>query len=698
VTWDELRRALATIGRQSWLLFVALSVVNASNYLFHVAVSRVLGPGAYGALGSVLAVLTVLSVPLTAIQTTVATRVAGARKEDAAGHWQPLLLGILRPTLLVTLALTALSPFLSALLHLNSVVTSLWVAVSIVPAIMSAILRGALQGEMKFARLGLASIFPVLLRLALGLTAVNSGFGVTGAVAATVVSDLLGAGFALALLGYRKHSFLSSNRALIRRFLRDVAPVGIGLAAMWALIGVDLVLARHFLPGGEAGDYAAAGLLARAVLFVPGAVSLIALPHFSRHSGRGREAYRWLLASCIVVLVLGVLTAIFLFFAGDFVVSLTFGSEFQNAGDLLPALSLAMLGFGLINLLVYFHIAGGSRTYNLLWLVVVGEVAAIALAHQSGSQIAAVVLLLSWMVAALGFLMSRNLALSIPGAARLPADVLEYPHLTADDELEISVIVPTHNGGNQLVTTVESVIRTLYSLGKSYEILVVSDGSTDGSEAAVASRYDRVGVLHYARRQGKGIALTVGMTRARGRYVAFIDADGDLEASEFRGFCAVMDLYDPDLVIGSKRHPLSEVSYPLTRRLMSWIYHRVVRLLFGLNVRDTQTGMKLIRRDVLDVVLPRMVEKRFAFDLEFLVVARRLGYTRIFEAPIKLSYRFASTVSAKAAGRILLDTAAIYYRRYILRFYDLPRADPHAYDRITTQAKAEIVARERITG
>jgi hypothetical protein len=92
-------------------------------------------------------------------------------------------------------------------------------------------------------------------------------------------------------------------------------------------------------------------------------------------------------------------------------------------------------------------------------------------------------------------------------------------------------------------------------------------------------------------------------------------------------------------------------------------------LLFGLNVRDTQTGMKLIRREVLEAVLPRLLEKRFAFDLEFLVVAKQLGFGRLFEAPVTLDHKFASTVNPAAIVRILLDTAAIFYRRYLLDYY-----------------------------
>jgi glycosyltransferase involved in cell wall biosynthesis len=148
-----------------------------------------------------------------------------------------------------------------------------------------------------------------------------------------------------------------------------------------------------------------------------------------------------------------------------------------------------------------------------------------------------------------------------------------------------------------------------------------------------------------------------------------MDADGDIDPRAIRPSLALMELYEPDIVLGSKRHPLSEVSYPTLRRLLSWTYHKLCRLLFRVNVRDTQTGLKLIRRDVLATVLPRMLEKRYAFDLELLVVARRLGFRRVLEAPVRIDYRFSSQVNMGAAFHILLDTMAIFYRRYVLNTY-----------------------------
>jgi glycosyltransferase involved in cell wall biosynthesis len=229
-----------------------------------------------------------------------------------------------------------------------------------------------------------------------------------------------------------------------------------------------------------------------------------------------------------------------------------------------------------------------------------------------------------------------------------------------------------------MLSSLERELRTV----ESYELIVVSDGSTDDT-VAVAQAYESsaVRVLEYESRSGKGSALRLGLRHARGRYIAFLDADGDIEAGEINPFLTLMRLYEPDIVLGSKRHPLSEVYYPPLRQLMSWVYHKVTRVLFRVSVRDTQTGFKLIRRDVLDAVLPRLLEKRYAFDLEFLVVARSLGFTRVFEAPVRIHYRFASHVNPGTVFGVLLDTMAIFYRRYILNTYSAaPDTRPPSLD------------------
>ncbi len=260
------------------------------------------------------------------------------------------------------------------------------------------------------------------------------------------------------------------------------------------------------------------------------------------------------------------------------------------------------------------------------------------------------------------------------GTGDLPAELEERAYLAlAEADLDLTVVVPYYNPGKLLVPTMERILEALDSSGASYEVIAVSDGSTDGSdqelEAAFPGRSELTRVV-LARNQGKGAALRLGLARGRGRYLGFIDADGDLDPLLLRSFQVMVTLYSPDIILGSKRHPLSEVDYPLLRRVYSWGYQQLVRAGFRLNIRDTQTGIKLVRRDVLAAVLPRMLEKRFAFDLELFVIARRLGYKRFLEAPIRLRHQFTSTVSWRSVYRSLLDTAAIFYRLRILHYYD----------------------------
>jgi len=264
------------------------------------------------------------------------------------------------------------------------------------------------------------------------------------------------------------------------------------------------------------------------------------------------------------------------------------------------------------------------------------------------------------------------------GTGDLPADLEERANLAlAQADLDLTVVVPYYNPGKLLVPTMERLLLALDSSGASYEVIAVSDGSTDGSnqelEVAFPGRHELTSVV-LAHNQGKGAALRLGLARGRGRYLGFIDADGDLDPLLLRSFQVMVNLYSPDIILGSKRHPLSEVEYPPLRRAYSWGYQQLVRAGFRLNVRDTQTGIKLVRRDVLAAVLPRMLEKRFAFDLELLAIARRLGYRRFLEAPIRLRHQFTSTVSWRSVYRTLLDTVAIFYRLRILHYYDRPRA------------------------
>jgi len=191
-------------------------------------------------------------------------------------------------------------------------------------------------------------------------------------------------------------------------------------------------------------------------------------------------------------------------------------------------------------------------------------------------------------------------------------------------------------------------------------------------------------VLTYPGNRGKGFAVVAGMMRAQGRLIGFMDAGGDIDAACWRDMLREQAATDADAVLASKRHADSQVEYPWLRRLYSVGYQTVTALLFQLPVRDTQTGAKLFKGELVRTVAPRILVKRFAFDVELLAVARHFGFRRIREVPVAITYNFDSTINVGEVFRMLWDSAAVFYRLHILRFYDGPAAvtPPAPVDRL----------------
>ncbi len=239
----------------------------------------------------------------------------------------------------------------------------------------------------------------------------------------------------------------------------------------------------------------------------------------------------------------------------------------------------------------------------------------------------------------------------------------------------LSLIIPVYHQERTIRKQLQNILGELELLATPYEVIVVIDGFDDASfEEAKKVRSDKITVTGYKTNHGKGYAVRFGMGKSRGDVIGFLDAGGDLSELGLSMMLEHYKWYNADIIIGSKRHPVSKVQYPLVRKILSWGYQQLVRLLFGLNVRDTQVGMKLYRREVLEDVLPRLVVKQFAFDIEILAVAYHLGYRRVFEAPVELDFTGASSITSlsvwKTISSMLWDTFAVYYRLHILHYYD----------------------------
>ena len=239
----------------------------------------------------------------------------------------------------------------------------------------------------------------------------------------------------------------------------------------------------------------------------------------------------------------------------------------------------------------------------------------------------------------------------------------------------LSLVVPAYKQERTIVKDIINLDSILSSFDFKYEIIVVVDGFADNTfDKAKSVKKNTVKVFGYEINKGKGFAIKYGVEKAAGDIIGFIDAGMDIDPSEISIMLDIFDWNKADIVVGSKLHPDSKVNYPFARKILSWGYRTITHLLFGFSIRDTQVGFKLYKRIVAKDVFKRILVKRFAFDVEALAVAYRLGYKKIYESPIKLDFSGYSSVSILNFWRIILrmlwDTAAVFYRLKILHYYD----------------------------
>lgn len=239
----------------------------------------------------------------------------------------------------------------------------------------------------------------------------------------------------------------------------------------------------------------------------------------------------------------------------------------------------------------------------------------------------------------------------------------------------LSVVMPVFNLASSIR---ENLVKTaeLYSQnGIDVELIVVDDGSTDSTWAEIMASTGEVPAnvklkpVRLSQNAGKGSALKAGFASSTGRYVLLLDGDLDINPKQTPYFFSSLVENNADIVVGSKRHKNSIVQYPWHRRILSKVYFSLVYVFIGLPITDTQTGMKLFKREVLAQALERMLVKTYAFDLELLAIAHERG-AKIAEAPvvIKFGNKFGA-LRVSTVRNMAIDTLAVFYRLKLLKYY-----------------------------
>lgn len=219
----------------------------------------------------------------------------------------------------------------------------------------------------------------------------------------------------------------------------------------------------------------------------------------------------------------------------------------------------------------------------------------------------------------------------------------------------IDIVVTTYEKEQSIAECLRRLIETLDTRPHQFRIIVADDASSDNTVRAAQSVVDgRVTVMTSSRNQGKGAQIKRVLSFSDAPVVAIFDGDLDIHPKSLLD--AIERLLEShfDCVVGSKPHEHSDVVYPLSRRVLSRGFRLLSRMMFGLNVRDTQTGLKVLRGDLLRQIAPEVGQDGFLFDLELLARLSRGGHV-VAEVPVAINFDFSSTIGVRAILVMMID-------------------------------------------
>lgn len=231
------------------------------------------------------------------------------------------------------------------------------------------------------------------------------------------------------------------------------------------------------------------------------------------------------------------------------------------------------------------------------------------------------------------------------------------------DENLYHILVPAYHEAQNIYSELKDLDEILEKESFNYNLSVIDDGSEDGTYEEIlslAEERDNISPITYSQNHGKGYALREGFRKMDGEpdYVLFFDADGDIRPESVVWMIRLIG--EKDVLAASKWHTDSEVNYPLTRVFLSKIFSILTRSYLDLKIKDTQTGLKMFRYEVLEDLIQESELDGYAFDTELLYLAKKNSYN-INEAPVKLEFGYGSSLNIKEMVKIFHDVLRIRF-------------------------------------
>ncbi len=384
----QLKRTIAALEeiinlRSSMFVGLAFILSTGLNYGFQIMSGRYLGSYEYGLLAGLISVMSITTVALSAFQIQTAKAISAGQVDFPPKIFDRHFSNVTKFASVTALAFLCLTPFASYFWNIG-LLPIFFVCMYVVPASWDSIAAGRFQGGKNFAGLAGYSLAQAIMKFVSLLVVIGIGFGVTSIIGLITISATF-----VALLGIYRNKEL--GRLKINAFDSETKRVFLTNALFWLMLAMDVVLAPGIL-GKNAGNYAAASTICKALLWTPALATQILFPHLSSRNLSTGGMSSLIRKGTFFTLGVALSSAVILSFVGPLMIESLYGSSFDGGGNDLWRLCFALVPFAVCQFLISVHFVNGhSRLLSVMCVMVMLEGGALLL---FGSSIASFSLIL----------------------------------------------------------------------------------------------------------------------------------------------------------------------------------------------------------------------------------------------------------------------------------------------------------------
>ena len=365
---------LGKLARASSWLFVGGVAGGILGYLFQIIMGRMLSVSEYGIFSALMAMIVVIRAPMTTLSMIISRRVSTYRSEQDNGKLGYLFYWINRKLLLIAVVLIVLvvfniKPLQNFLLIEKSAHLYLLLIILLI-AFPQAVNNAYLQGLQYFKWLSVSGVLATLLKIIITVILIYFGLGVAGALGGVIFST-----FIILILTYVVlRPSLSKNNASISNtthlLFKSAMPVLLANVAFAVMTQIDMVLVKYYFSEQEVGIYAAASILGKAVMYLPGGIAMALFPMVAENHASGKSSAHLMFQAVGVTALLSLTGALFYYFFADSIIVLLYGTDYKEAANVLKYFGFAILPMALVMVAEHFLIAMGRVLFAYLFMVV----------------------------------------------------------------------------------------------------------------------------------------------------------------------------------------------------------------------------------------------------------------------------------------------------------------------------------------